>query len=671
MRLPLVEDWSEEYPDESDAITSALKAFHQTTPFTQTWEEFKIDPHAYINNRIGALNQLLDVLENEPAKPHIELLKKRAILKKEYLTKLPDPLTKYTVKEELFGIRRSIPMRNFFWFEKLDPLHRFGNESFHYLAEWNASSVPNFFIFLETLDYHRRNRSFAPFKNYIIYYTAAERALHEVQFQDHSILLQGNPVHSKTLPNNEKIPLLYILGNDGKLYINDHLMFRQHHSSEFCGENILGVGEIVATEGKIELLTNSSGHYKPSPKDIFPTLELLRDNYGDLSEVRLQLIYGDFHACVRYNAQEFLDTRGECAALEAKDTWTPLHHAIQLQQWTIAESLLPKYKDTLTDPKFCDPWKLVYDSKDLLGYKFLLDAGIDPFPANSHSNPFMWAARDGDIVLFEFLLGHLSEVRQHEVLTHECLFNTASGNSYEMIDYLVQRNLDFSRRTQLHQNIMHFAAVGGIGMVRYFEQNGFGYLLYEQDAYNMTPLLMAAMHGSFSTVEYLMSKGHGLNVVDYYGNTPLHLAIENGNITNARWLLTRPEGITFANHKNSFGQTPLHSAISVLPPVEFKKLLTLMDNVDVKDEKGLTPYGYMAANAQFSINARANAILLLENGANIQEPDANGIKPWQHLVLQKQTDFLVHLLVHFKGDVRKLLEEIKLYAKEQDIKIRL
>lgn len=672
MRLPTVEEWIFANPNETIDISGELQAYHDTGPFTQTIEEFKADPYVYFKKRLFALDNLMTRLASEKVNhPSLQLLFNRAQLKKEYLLQLPDPLSRYVIKNNVFDTERSIPMRNFFSMERFDPLHRFGDESYHYLTEWEASNVPNYFIFLETIETDRRHRAFAPFRHYVAYYNDDERAQHEAAFKQQMIFWKDKPLNSALDNKNEKIRFLYILGPDGKFYINEHKMFRLHHSSEFQGQNLLGVGEIVATNGKIELINNCSGHYTPHQKEIFPALEFLNSHYGDLSEAKLSLICADVSSTLTYNAQEYLDTKGHCAALHGLDTWTPLHQAIYLQQWDIAKKLREKYEDAVKDPKACNPWKIVYDAKDPVGYQFLLDIGIDPLPGSEHCNPFMWIARDGDVDLFDFLFNAVPKEKQKALLVHDSLFNTAAGRSIPMIENLIKKGFDFSRNTIENLNVMHFAAASGVDMLKYFEKKGFGYMLYAHDDCGVTPIMMAVKHGPIESIKYLLSKGLSINGIDSSGNTPLHLAIESENFVNVRWLLSRPEAKTFINRKNNLGLTPLHTGISVLPVSLYQKLLSLADNIDVQDITGLTPYAYVASNNLFSKKAKANTILLLEAGANPEEPDHFGMQPWQFLVRNKQNSALVHLFVHYKGELKALIQAVKQEAKNQNINLKL
>jgi hypothetical protein len=50
----------------------------------------------------------------------------------------------------------------------------------------------------------------------------------------------------------------------GNLYASLEQEYRRfHHSSFFGGEEVAGAGELIVRDGKIELITDHSGHYLP------------------------------------------------------------------------------------------------------------------------------------------------------------------------------------------------------------------------------------------------------------------------------------------------------------------------------------------------------------------------------------------------------------------------
>lgn len=77
---------------------------------------------------------------------------------------------------------------------------------------------------------------------------------------------------------------------------------------------------------------------------------------------------------------------------------------------------------------------------------------------------------------------------------------------------------------------------------------------------NMQPLHYAAVSGSIETVEYLISKGAKIDVVNVYGETPLYLASENRNLEIVKILVKNGADV---NKKNSKGISVLDAGCDV------------------------------------------------------------------------------------------------------------
>jgi hypothetical protein len=57
---------------------------------------------------------------------------------------------------------------------------------------------------------------------------------------------------------------IFVMDEHGNLYASLEQEYRRfHHSSFFGGEEVAGAGELIVRDGKIELITDHSGHYLP------------------------------------------------------------------------------------------------------------------------------------------------------------------------------------------------------------------------------------------------------------------------------------------------------------------------------------------------------------------------------------------------------------------------
>lgn len=65
---------------------------------------------------------------------------------------------------------------------------------------------------------------------------------------------------------------IYVMSWEGHLYVSSHSVGYRHHSSLLAGGLVSGAGELKVTDGRIVLLSNKSGHYRP---DSFHLLQVL------------------------------------------------------------------------------------------------------------------------------------------------------------------------------------------------------------------------------------------------------------------------------------------------------------------------------------------------------------------------------------------------------------
>jgi hypothetical protein len=57
---------------------------------------------------------------------------------------------------------------------------------------------------------------------------------------------------------------IFVMDEHGNLYASTYQAFREfHHSSLLGGQDVAAAGELVVKDGRIELITDRSGHYMP------------------------------------------------------------------------------------------------------------------------------------------------------------------------------------------------------------------------------------------------------------------------------------------------------------------------------------------------------------------------------------------------------------------------
>lgn len=69
---------------------------------------------------------------------------------------------------------------------------------------------------------------------------------------------------------------IYVMSAEGNLHVSSHSVGHRHHSSLLGGSMVAGAGELKVTTGRLEYLSNKSGHYRP---DFFQFVQTLGQLY--------------------------------------------------------------------------------------------------------------------------------------------------------------------------------------------------------------------------------------------------------------------------------------------------------------------------------------------------------------------------------------------------------
>lgn len=87
---------------------------------------------------------------------------------------------------------------------------------------------------------------------------------------------------------------IFVMDENGRFYAsNNHEMGRFHHSSFFSGAPVAAAGEIGVQNGILKLISDKSGHYRPSQRFIRQALRQLTREQVKLSGVKKDLIGHD------------------------------------------------------------------------------------------------------------------------------------------------------------------------------------------------------------------------------------------------------------------------------------------------------------------------------------------------------------------------------------------
>jgi len=111
--------------------------------------------------------------------------------------------------------------------------------------------------------------------------------------------------------------IIYAMDRNGNLYTSPPdvtLPTEFHHSTFLNGVPVLCAGELEVSKGQITRISNESGHYKPSKKQILQLLQQLQDQGVDLSKAIVKVQPNQY----TYNAARYLELGGACIANELK-----------------------------------------------------------------------------------------------------------------------------------------------------------------------------------------------------------------------------------------------------------------------------------------------------------------------------------------------------------------
>ena len=137
--------------------------------------------------------------------------------------------------------------------------------------------------------------SSAEFEKGVTYLNDIERQEYEV-FVQHDRIVDGK---GNLVDTTESVSVLadkskdisnkaiFVMSEDGKIYISTYNeVGKFHHSSFLSGKKIAAAGEIQIKNGLIKLVTNESGHYKPS-------ITMIKDNLLKELNSRYYFFAGD------------------------------------------------------------------------------------------------------------------------------------------------------------------------------------------------------------------------------------------------------------------------------------------------------------------------------------------------------------------------------------------
>jgi ankyrin repeat protein len=157
--------------------------------------------------------------------------------------------------------------------------------------------------------------------------------------------------------------------------------------------------------------------------------------------------------------------------------------------------------------------------------------------------------------------------------------------------------------------------------------------------YGRGPLHYAVIYGRREAVEFLLSKGAEIDMMDAdHGRTPLHYASITGHADIVEILFRK--GVNL-NEGDKYGWTPLHhSAINGNSDI-IDLLLSKGAKVDAVDETGKTSLHYAVTYGH-----HGSAQKLIEAGGDVNRTDDEGRTPLHYAVRWKSSDETILMLIN-------------------------
>lgn len=648
-------------------ITEALIAYHATQDFQQSLKDFIHNPNQYFENRLHALNNLINVIPTNSRSSILKKLLNQARNKLSYILALPDmldPRCSYKDEEELY-LQKNLLVRDSYWAEFLDPLHRSGVEMNLYKHLWKVYSIPNFFIYLDTIEHSPLLEKYAPQNHQVKYFLSqSERDKHKLTFKNGIAFYGKNKFDttSKDSPFFIKGYAIFVLGTDGEFYVNNYDRYNWQHSSVFAGQEVIAAGEVCATKGKIYRITNKSGHYSPNLESILTTLQAFKNKDVSLKEITVSAILGkgasSYSVKAIYNAHDLLLKKGKTLCTSALYNWTPLQVAVWKNQFSLAnEAIKVSHINAINEPGLT-ALHIATQGGYLKWISFLIKQGADcNIPDPLGQTPLHIAALQGNLDAIKLLYNN-SDVSLLTNLGASILLLAIKSGKQEVIEYLLAKNgIDVSQnhwtikdRDNNENGPLYYAVSSNcVEMLILLLSKALPEEILKPNIHGSTLLHTAAAHSSALIFNLLLSYGLDPSLTDALGQNLLHYAVKYNNCKMVEFLLYK--GFTWMLQAQSMnGITPLHYASSHLSSELFPTLLSSSPEINAPDYSGNTPLFYAVKSGKIQ-----NALWLLKNGADIYKFNNDGLSPVHVSAASSSFEILMRALLS-QVDVIDLLD---------------
>ena len=261
--------------------------------------------------------------------------------------------------------------------------------------------------------------------------------------------------------------------------------------------------------------------------------------------------------------------------------------------------------------------------------QWLLNAGADAnAQEEDHNTPLHVAVANGHLELIRTLLGHgvdVNAVARYDVTP---LHTALEYGHVDIAQLLIQNGADVHARDEDHWTPLHLASYRKKAeIVKILIL--YGADINARNESQRTPLHVASFSGAAEAARLLIEHGVEFEERDERQRMPLHLASYNGRAEVVRLLIQLGADV---NAQEKSQSTPLH-LVSSVPVLSLCDTVTVVHlliehgaGVNMYDRNHKTPLHRLASSSE------PNALslrLLLENGADVDVEDDEGLTPYQ------------------------------------------
>ncbi|XP_071108992.1 ankyrin repeat domain-containing protein 50-like [Haliotis cracherodii] len=219
-------------------------------------------------------------------------------------------------------------------------------------------------------------------------------------------------------------------------------------------------------------------------------------------------------------------------------------------------------------------------------FDFLIRKGANVSQVDDDGNNILhWACRGGHMDMMKYLLSqHSVDIHSRGKFGSTPLMKAVYYGNRDMFKFLVSQGANVSQVDDDGDNILHWACIGGhVGMVKYLLSQHI-IDINSRSKKGKTPLMKAAYYGQRDVLEFLVSKGANVSMVDDDGDNIIHYASIRGQVEVLKHIITR--GIVNIRSRGKYGRTPLMRSAYYGNRKVFDLLVSEGGRISSVDDKG-------------------------------------------------------------------------------------